>query len=866
MKHCILFLGLATSLVALSSGRAQDSEFYKKPSNPPEFWRALQFELSVGKYDIAATHLSGLINSMPKEAELLAIEQKFGLISFLRLRNVERWSRNKEADKVARDQVETLINLVSVALKKELTDPVRITKFAKNLSATPEESAFALKELLRSGIDAIPVLVDLLRENQDAEQRAGILQALPYFDVSVVPAIVASLDIPDATLKLELLESLRSRKDYLLLTSRVETDLIPILWYFSAPLRGNAEPVRKKAQSMLLELLDRDPNADRRPEHRLPQWRLTQAARNFLEHKARFSAPDQAIIWKWDGIKLAQSSMSFSEAEEYYGLRYARWALEIQPEFVEAQRVFLTLALDKHFIRSGPDAALATSSPNLYAVLATAPYDMLAELLEDYLREKRIPMAVSVIQVIGDRTELRAARPSDGATKLEFRSSLLMKALEYPDRRVQFAAVDALLKTPGQHQHQRAALIVKILAGYLQADSPEDAGKARVLIGDADRVRGEALATVARQAGFKAEIVRTGREVMQRLTTKADIDLIIVDQHLPYPMLPDLLAQTRTDLRTANLPLLVVASPDRATTAHPITLLGRLAALVAADEHVDLIKAQRSSEDNLRDEPATRFKKRLDMLKQQVEAAGIVVSADVQDRLEYLVFLTTPSTQLFAPSTNFLVELEKSKLTVPPKERLNRMASLTSDSKRGHIDADDPPFSNSRELTPALAQVVARYEIRLPADVLDTTKVYWRIMQYGLFDKDGKVLQPPLPGVSIRYPEIEERLARMTKGYKLVGVVPEMFSDEVFLQAVGKVAAIQDPKVIEAEKKLHARTAMEWLRKMAIGELTGYPYIDAAPTIRLALQNPELAALAVDVAVRLPGREAQQELAGVVLG
>ena len=49
----------------------------------------------------------------------------------------------------AREDVEKLIELVSTALKKELNNPDRITKFAKYLTPpTPEESTFAVKELL----------------------------------------------------------------------------------------------------------------------------------------------------------------------------------------------------------------------------------------------------------------------------------------------------------------------------------------------------------------------------------------------------------------------------------------------------------------------------------------------------------------------------------------------------------------------------------------------------------------------------------------------------------------------------------------------------------------------------------------------
>jgi len=863
VKRFIFLLVLSAGVVGISDGRAQDSEFYKKPTTPTEFWRALQFEISVGKFEIAAGHLRGLLDIKPTDPQLLELEAKDGLTTFLRLRNVERWSRNKETEKEARDNVEKLIAMMSVALKNELADPVRIARFAKNLSETPEEAAFALKELTRSGVAAIPVLIDLLRGNQPALQRAAILNALPSFDIAVVPALVASLDAPEATLKLELLDSLRKRGDFLTLSSKAETDLLPYLWYFSAPMPRHPEELQAKAKLMLAVLLDRDPAAERIVEQRLPQWQLTELAKTFLDHKARFNAPEQVTFWRFDGQKPVPTVASIADAEEYYGLRYARWALEIQEDYAPAQKTFVTLAMDKHFARAGTDQPLMKSSPALYAVLATAPYELLNDLAEQYLREKRVPLAVAVLQAIGDRSETKAARPSDAEPPKpnEFKPSLLLKAMDYPDRRVRFAAVDAMLRAPGAPVHQRTSAIVKILAGELQAGDADDKGKPRALIGDADRIRADMLAGVMRQAGFHVEVARTGRELMRRLQTRADIDLIVLDHHLPYPMFADTLAQVRADFRSAALPVLVMASPDQPTTAHPITLMGRLAALAAADEHTNFLRTQQVREDTRRESPAERYKHRTEIIRQKLEAAGIRVSADVEDRIEYLVSLTAPVAEFPVK-----VELEETRLKLNQVDRLNRLMALQSDPRRGHILPNEPPFANTLGLTAALADVVARYEIGLTPEVVELAAVYWRIVQEGQKDKEGKYLQPPLPGVALRHPDIEARAKMLSRGFPRVRVIPEVFTEMAFRDEIKDFIAVQDPKQVEVDRKANAKAAMEWLRKMAVGEVTGYPVIDAETTLREALRNPEIVSLAIDAVARLPGKEAQQDIANVILG
>ncbi len=879
MKQCILFFGLVISMVAISSSsQGQPSEFYKQPTNVDEYWRAMQFEIAVGRFDLAAQHLKGLLALNPSEKDLLALEAKHSLVPFLRLRNVERWTPdvvNKEKmkrdagiafDKEARENVEKLIKSISDALKKELSNPERITKLAKNLTATPEEAAFAQKELLRSGMDAIPVLLGILQGNPPTDQRAAILDLLPKYDANGVPQLVAALDTRELNLRMDLLKMLRKRRDYLALPFATETDIIPNLWYYTAPLPSHPEELRKLAREMLIGLLSRYPDVDRDSERRLPQWQLAQIARKFLEHKARFSNPTTVTVWKWDGTKATAQPMTVSDAEEYFGLRAAREALTIQPDYPEAQKVFITLALEKHYARQGAGAEpLAKSSPALHAALAAAPYNLIAELLETALTENRVNLAVSLIQILGERTEVRAVRTSEKpfggtADKPALRSAILQRALDNPDRRIQFAAVDALLRTPSPQGQPRASQIVKILANTLEGGE-NPGGKPKAMIGDPDRARGEALATIVRQAGFEAEVVRAGKDLIRRLLDKADFDLIILDQHIPGPMLPDVLAQVRADYRTKGTPLMVVASPNQPTTAHPITLLARLAAVVAAVEHIEFVKAvERNPLDPTLESLALRLNGRIDHLKRLVESAGITVSADVLDRLEYLVYLTAPPENMNLPE-----QLELHRLIIPSRDRHFRMSELLFGEGRGRIAPNEPPFSFSREKTPALADVLARFEAGLKREALDLADIYWRIMQYGQRDKEGRLVQEPIPAVAIRHREIEGRLAHLTAGMKRVRVIPEVFTEYAFREELSGFATFQDPKVAAAEKATNARVALEWLRKMALGELKEYPWTEAEAALRHALQRPELASLAIDAVERLSSKEAQQDLASTLL-
>ena len=106
----------------------------------------MRFEIDVGRFDLAAQHLKGLLAGKPTDEDLLAIEAKYGLSAFIRLLTIPQLSK----------EAAPLVEQVNAAMKKLLTDPARIDKYVKRLSATPEERVYAIRELQRSGAAAIP--------------------------------------------------------------------------------------------------------------------------------------------------------------------------------------------------------------------------------------------------------------------------------------------------------------------------------------------------------------------------------------------------------------------------------------------------------------------------------------------------------------------------------------------------------------------------------------------------------------------------------------------------------------------------------------------------------------------------------------
>ena len=200
------------ALVSAAPGQDDNRRFFKKPETAAEFWRAVQLEIDLGKFDLAADFLKGFAAKKPSDDELLQLEEKYGISSFLRLLTVPRWLDDPKKDAEVKKEAEQVVERVGEVVRKHLADPGRIDRFIKNLSASPEERAYAIAQLRRSGAAAVPQLIDALQKSaDDPAVHTQILSTLPRLSKEAMPPLLAALDIGDPVLKYELLDALHRR-------------------------------------------------------------------------------------------------------------------------------------------------------------------------------------------------------------------------------------------------------------------------------------------------------------------------------------------------------------------------------------------------------------------------------------------------------------------------------------------------------------------------------------------------------------------------------------------------------------------------------------------------------------------------------
>jgi len=524
------------------------------PKTVGDFWEHLQEAINLGSYPLAAKYLHALLEKKPTEEELISLwkREKGGMTAFTRLRTrpVE-WANQlnvgvnenaaqvaAQVDALARKDTEILIDQMTRAVNNYLGDEKKILYWVTRLKGLPEERNFALPQLFQFGSRACPVLERELRSA--GTDKIFILWALARLGKEIVLPMAAALDNPDPLVQLDLIAMFRQRG---------AVEAVPYLW----PLTESPNrEVRRKATETVAYLLNVK-------EDKLPQAKLalTREAERYHYHKVPLGNVESVPVWTWDPERgLVETRVSASKAEEYYGLRWARLALALDPTYQPAQVVLLSVALDKAMERGGLSLPLLRTSPQAHQLVASSNPDLVIAVLERALGEQRIAVAVAAARALGDIGAILATRPGGRG------EPVLVKALNFPDRRVQFAAAESILRIPGPPAGQAVTRLVDVLRRALAGD-PGAKSVPRVLIGYFDQDFAGRVVEAVQRAGYDPVKVRTGREVLRRLNEAADIDLLLLDADLPNPGLMPLLAQLRADRNAAMLPVILTVTGNR---------------------------------------------------------------------------------------------------------------------------------------------------------------------------------------------------------------------------------------------------------------------------------------------------------------
>jgi len=498
--------------------------FAKEPRTPLELWDAVDYLLRTKQPKKALPYVDKFLKSKPNDATLIAIRNRYGPGSILRL------SDDATTQPFAKPMAEAMV----AAARNYATQPQRIRRLISELTKTPEEQDYAVRRLREAGPDSVPFLVEALaRPGLSASDRTLIVHHMGRLDRSVIPALAAVLDTPDLALVVDAATALGMIGD---------REAIPYLT-FPAASPATAPVVRGAAQAAIAQLTGQSFSA----QPRSPTQVLTDTAWQYHHHKAEFP-DDSVIIWSWDDNRKAPVSRRApcAEADAMLGLHFAHQALRLDPGNTSAQTAQLSLMLERSISRVGFNAFPAQDLATFNAAKTAGPL-ILTEVIRSAIANRKTDLAAAAVAALSQITHCSALAATGHPHPL-------VDAVCAPGRRLQFAAAKGLVNLAPTDPFPGSSRIVPTLARFVVNQTLP-----RAVVIDGNPNRGSQLAGLLINLGYDPELELTGVKGFEAAAGSADVELILISYDLFRPgwSLNDTLANLEVDARTATVPIYI---------------------------------------------------------------------------------------------------------------------------------------------------------------------------------------------------------------------------------------------------------------------------------------------------------------------
>ena len=218
---------------------------------------------------------------------------------------------------------------------------------------------------------------------------------------------------------------------------------------------------------------------------------------------------------------------------------------------VESRRLFILAQLTAAKLLGGLDQPLAKGEGTVFAQMAALGPQAIEEALIAALAEGQFTAATAAAEILGNIAQEEILHRSGAAL------SPLAEAARSYDRRLRFAAIDAILKLKPTRSFAGAGTIPQNLAFFAGT-----AGFRRAIVGHPRSEKGQQLVGLLSGLDYEADGVTNSRQYLTAASQSPDYELGLVDVSLGAPGADDLLARLRRDPRTADLPIGLIAPAD----------------------------------------------------------------------------------------------------------------------------------------------------------------------------------------------------------------------------------------------------------------------------------------------------------------
>ncbi len=499
------------------------------PSTPAELLQAVDVLADLDRTALARPLLAKLIAAQLDQETLTALVREFGSPIFLKL------SRNEQLAPEGKQFADAALT----AAAKFNRDPKRLAQRAAQLAdADKVVRQDAAIELMRAHSAAVGPVLRVLANPKQAAGHKLARSVLVELGSDAIGPLLGVLESSDAALTLQAIGVLEAIGD---------TTSVP---YLLAPAVSDAADPRIKAaaQRALRTIAGSAATKDEAP------LLLAGEVRKQLT-RSRLAAADadaSVELWQWDA-KQKQSVPTNYRPDEAAALTAARLAADLHavgPKSGPNNRLYLVALLEGATFQSGFDKPLPTADGTPLAIAAKQSPGVVEEVLADALAGGYHGAAAAAAQILGDVGSPQMLHTAGSSP------SPLAQAARSSDRRVRFAAMQAILKLKPTEPFVGSSAVAESL-GYFASS----AGVRKALVAHPRTDQGQQLAALLAQLGFEADVATSARQAMELAGASPDYEVVLIHLALPQPGAEDLAKQLRREPRTARLPIGLIATP-----------------------------------------------------------------------------------------------------------------------------------------------------------------------------------------------------------------------------------------------------------------------------------------------------------------
>ncbi|MBN1911371.1 MAG: hypothetical protein JW818_16630 [Pirellulales bacterium] len=494
-----------------------------KLDTPVKLVRAAIIVADLGELKLAKDYLKKVLDANLDEAGLTALGDEIGSSVFL------RWTSREDLAPEGNKLAQAVLN----ALDQRRRASDRIVQLIGELSSdTPDVRDRAVANLISAGESAVEPLIGVLADPQRKSEHAAARAALVHLGSASVRPLSAWIRSPDTALVGQLIRVLAEGR------SRDATI------YLLAPYASlQSDPaVREAARKALLRLVGTLP---KRPE---AAHILAGRAREYFQRRRGLRQDDKGLVevWQWDPAKKRAVAKQYPTdvASAVLAARLAGDAFAIAPNDESIRRLYLLALLERATLENGLDKPPPTGEGTPAARAAEFGEAAVEAALNEAMAKGRAPAAAAAAQVLG---QIGTAKGMLGA---RVQPGPLAKAVRSPDRRVQFAAVGAIMRLQPTESFAGASIVPETL-GFLATGT----GARKALVAAPTQAEVQQVASLVIPLGYEVDTAVTGRETLAKLFSSADYEFVLVDALIDRPPLGMLIQQIRRDSRTGSLPV-----------------------------------------------------------------------------------------------------------------------------------------------------------------------------------------------------------------------------------------------------------------------------------------------------------------------